>query len=155
MRAHAILLIVFATAASPLIAREPGTTRLSERWSRADRDGDGSLDRREAQSIKMLSRNIEAADRDGDQRVSVEEWRAWRTAKAKRRRAPAKSAAESLIARADRNGDAAIDRAEAQAALPRLAERFAQIDADGDGKLDAAETGQWLAERRALRSRAK
>lgn len=155
MRQYTLFLLLFFSFALPVAAREPGTTRLAERWSRADRDGDGSLDRREATSIKMVWRNFEAMDRDGDQRVSVEEVRAWRAAKAKRRRAPAMSASEALIARADRNGDGAIDRAEAQAAYPRLAERFALIDADGDGKLDAAETGQWLAERRAFRSRAK
>lgn len=41
----------------------------------------------------------------------------------------------------DTNSDGAIDRAEA-AAHPRLAQRFAQLDKDGDGRLTAAERPQ-------------
>lgn len=44
----------------------------------------------------------------------------------------------------DANGDGAIDKAEA-ARHPRLAERFATLDKDGDGRLTAAERPQWKA----------
>lgn len=41
----------------------------------------------------------------------------------------------------DANGDGAIDRSEA-ARMPRLAEKFDQLDRDGDGRLDKAERPQ-------------
>ncbi|PZQ18391.1 MAG: hypothetical protein DI564_03550 [Rhodanobacter denitrificans] len=40
---------------------------------------------------------------------------------------------------ADRNGDGYIDRAEADAALPRIAKHFDRLDADGDARLSPAE----------------
>ena len=52
---------------------------------------------------------------------------------------------------ADRNGDGLIDKAEAEAKLPRLAKRFDTLDADGDGKLPRDEmraAGQKMAARR-------
>ncbi len=40
---------------------------------------------------------------------------------------------------ADTNGDGLIDRSEAEAGLPRVAEHFDKLDADGDGKLSRDE----------------
>ena len=50
-------------------------------------------------------------------------------------------------ARLDANGDGAIDRAEAQAAMPRLAEQFDQLDGNRDGRLIMAEVEQTLQSR--------
>ena len=36
---------------------------------------------------------------------------------------------------ADKNGDGALDKAEAEAGMPKVAEHFATIDADQDGKV--------------------
>lgn len=52
---------------------------------------------------------------------------------------------------ADANGDGLIDKAEAEAKLPRIAKRFDTLDADADGKLSPDElraAGQKMAERR-------
>ena len=51
------------------------------------------------------------------------------------------------LAKADANGDGAIDRAEAQAAMPRLAEQFDQLDGNRDGRLIMAEVEQTLQSR--------
>jgi Ca2+-binding EF-hand superfamily protein len=40
---------------------------------------------------------------------------------------------------ADANADGGIDLAEAQTAMPRLAEKFSTVDADNDGKVTADE----------------
>ena len=56
------------------------------------------------------------------------------------------------LAAADRNGDGYIDRAEADAGLPRIAKHFDQLDADGDGRLSRAELKS-LAEKLAARRR--
>lgn len=40
---------------------------------------------------------------------------------------------------ADRDGDGAIDRAEAEAGLPRVYKNFDKLDSDGDGRLTPEE----------------
>ncbi len=40
---------------------------------------------------------------------------------------------------ADRNGDGVIDRAEAEAGLPRIYKNFDTLDTDGDGRLTPEE----------------
>lgn len=40
---------------------------------------------------------------------------------------------------ADRNGDGVIDRAEAEAGLPRIYKNFDKLDSDGDGRLTPEE----------------
>jgi Ca2+-binding EF-hand superfamily protein len=40
---------------------------------------------------------------------------------------------------ADRNGDGVIDRAEAEAGLPRIYRNFDKLDTDGDGRLTPEE----------------
>lgn len=51
------------------------------------------------------------------------------------RRAQARQAMMDKLKAADANSDGYIDRAEADASLPRVAKAFAQLDADQDGKL--------------------
>ncbi len=63
-----------------------------------------------------------------------------------------KAALLERLKEADANGDGLIDKAEADAKLPRIAKRFDTLDANGDGKLSPDEmraAGQKLAERRA------
>lgn len=50
-----------------------------------------------------------------------------------------KQAAQERLRSADSNGDGFIDRAEADAGLPRIAKRFDQLDADGDARLSPDE----------------
>ena len=62
-----------------------------------------------------------------------------------------KATLQERLKAADTDNDGLIDRAEAQAKLPRLAKRFDTLDADGDGKLSYDElraAGQKMAERR-------
>lgn len=53
---------------------------------------------------------------------------------------------------ADRDGDGAIDRAEAEAGLPRVYKNFDRLDSNGDGKLTREElkalAGQFAGRRR-------
>lgn len=62
-----------------------------------------------------------------------------------------KAALLERLKAADRNGDGLIDKAEAEAKLPRLAKRFDTLDADGNGTLSPDEmraAGQKIAARR-------
>jgi Ca2+-binding EF-hand superfamily protein len=47
--------------------------------------------------------------------------------------------AKEDITAADKDGDGMITLAEAQAGAPKLAEKFASVDANGDGKLSSDE----------------
>ncbi len=60
--------------------------------------------------------------------------------------APAQAASDAMLQKmqarwkaADKNGDGLIDKAEAQAGLPRMARHFDQLDTNHDGKLSADE----------------
>ena len=56
--------------------------------------------------------------------------------------APSDATLQKMQARwkaADKNGDGLIDKAEAEAGLPRLARHFDQLDVNHDGKLSADE----------------
>jgi Ca2+-binding EF-hand superfamily protein len=62
-----------------------------------------------------------------------------------------KATLQERLKAADANGDGLIDKAEAEAKLPRIAKRFDTLDANGDGKLSPDElraAGQKMAERR-------
>ena len=63
-----------------------------------------------------------------------------------------KAKLQERLKAADTNGDGLIDKAEAEAKLPRVAKRFDTLDANSDGKLSPDEmraAGQKMAERRA------
>lgn len=60
--------------------------------------------------------------------------------------APAQAASDAMLQKmqarwkaADKNGDGLIDKAEAEAGLPRVARHFDQLDVNHDGKLSADE----------------
>lgn len=62
-----------------------------------------------------------------------------------------KASLQERLKAADTDNDGLIDRAEAQAKLPRLAKRFDALDTDDNGKLSPDElraAGQKMAERR-------
>ncbi|MDG2517145.1 hypothetical protein [Lysobacter soli] len=58
------------------------------------------------------------------------------------RRTQALDAMQERLQAADANGDGYIDRAEADASMPRLAKNFAQLDKDGDDRLSKDELRQ-------------
>ena len=60
--------------------------------------------------------------------------------------APAQAPSDAMLQKmqarwkaADKNGDGVIDKAEAEAGLPRVARHFDQLDVNHDGKLSADE----------------
>lgn len=120
----------------------------AERWAARDTDGDGAISLAEAQAnAPRLAENFAKFDTNGDGKVTREEMHAVRSAGREERQARAEERYRST----DKNGDGSIDLAEAQAGMPRAAEHFGEIDADGNGLLTREEMrsamrahrGQW------------
>ena len=92
----------------------------------ADTNGDGVLSRDEA--LAFAAKRFDALDTNHDGQLTADEVRA--------------SFQQKRAARwkkIDTDGDGRISQAEAQANAPRLAQHFAQIDANGDGYITPEE----------------
>lgn len=106
--------------------------KAHERLKAADTDGDGSLSRVEAEaSMPGLVAKFDQMDADKNGKISPDEMHGFRMAGKKHERKHLRMAFKS----ADKNGDGALDLTEVQADMPKLAEHFAMIDADQDGKV--------------------
>jgi Ca2+-binding EF-hand superfamily protein len=106
--------------------------RGEERWKSADTDGNGTLSRVEAEaSMPWMSGSFEKLDGNADGQLTREEMRAGR----EHGHEGMREAAADRFKGADANGDGAIDLAEAQTGMPKLAEKFTTVDANNDGKV--------------------
>lgn len=103
---------------------------LQARWRAADTNGDGFIDRTEAQGLPPIAKRFDELDTDRDGRLSMQE--------------TLDSARNRLLA-ADANQDGFLDRAEVEASLPRLARVFDRVDTNQDGKLSPEEAQQFVA----------
>ena len=133
--------------------------RMSERFSRADADGNGALSRPEMEkSMPGLARQFDAIDANRDGHVTQDEIMAWRSQK---RRVACSGAPEQCAAqtearltarfqRADSDNNGALSRQELEQSNPRLARRFDALDANRDGHVTVEEM---LAARRARAAR--
>jgi len=89
---------------------------------RLDKDGDGKISLAEAQAAPRFAQRFAQIDANSDGFVTRDELKAARQAQAQAR-----------FQKIDTDGDGKISLAEAQANAPRLAEHFAQVDANQDG----------------------
>jgi Ca2+-binding EF-hand superfamily protein len=135
------LLAFPAAAADNKDSDPPGFNEL-------DRDNDGSVSRSEAQRNPTLARRFAEADADKDGKVSRAEYlkvmaaKDFNTLREKTASAIDPDTKEKPEERGfnelDRNGDGKVSRAEA-ARNPKVAQKFAQTDADKDGFLTRTE----------------
>lgn len=141
LAASAALLVAggaFAQASAPAApaapAGKPGMGHHMDHgggmWMKAiDTDGDGAISKAEADAwFNKLDTN-----RDG--KIDKAEMDAHRKATMAERHARMQAAFDEKFKAADKNGDGALTKAEANAGLPHLAKRFDQLDANRDGKL--------------------
>ena len=101
----------------------------------ADANQDGVVSREEAQSNPRLEGQFDAADANKDGQLDTAEMEAYRATV----RAEARARAQERWTAADKDGDGALSREEAQASMPRMAENFDKLDANGDGRVERGE----------------
>jgi Ca2+-binding EF-hand superfamily protein len=131
------------------LAVAPLTAAAASRFAAADADRDGVLSRAEVErSLPRLAPRFDEIDRNRDGNLSPDELRA-----RPRRSGAAEGGFAERFRRADSDGDGALTRAEAEAALPRLGGKFDRIDADRDGRLTLEELRRYFDARRAARGK--
>jgi hypothetical protein len=113
-----------AQAGDPRPAGKPGHPQI-------DANNDGMVTREEAQAFPRLTAEFDAADTNKDGQLGTTEMNAHR----EKMRVEMRAKAEQRWTEADKDGDGALTREEAQASMPGLAERFEQFDSNSDGKI--------------------
>lgn len=96
-----------------------------------DANSDGIVTREEAKSFPRLTADFDVADANKDGQLDAAEMNAHR----EKMRGEMRAKAEQRWKDADKDGDGALTREEAQASMPGLAERFDKFDSNGDGKI--------------------
>ena len=130
-----------ATAEEPAPSPQGPPPGAAERWAAHDTDGDGAISLAEAQAnAPLIARDFTRFDADGDGKITRAEMHTVRSATREERQARA----EEHYRAADTNGDGGIDLAEAQAGMPRAAEKFGDIDTDGNGQLTREEMRTYM-----------
>ena len=130
----AALLVAFAAQAADTPAAATTPPAKPARIA-IDADGDGFVTREEAKAHPRLEAQFDAVDADKDGRLDATEMKAHRVAM----RAGMRERAEERWKTADTDGDGALSREEAQASMPRMAERFDKMDANSDGRIERSE----------------
>ena len=100
-----------------------------------DTDNDGIVTRDEAKAFPRLSADFDAADTNKDGQLDAAEMNAHRD----RMKVEMRAKAEERWKAADTDADGAISRAEAEASMPQMAQRFETFDANSDGKVSRDE----------------
>jgi Ca2+-binding EF-hand superfamily protein len=111
--------------------------RAKQMWQELDADKDGRVSQAEAANGKRghLAEHFAAIDANQDGFLTPEEMQAKRG----EMRAKMRNHAKQKWQDADSNGDGQLSLDEAQAKMPRLAERFMQLDGDKNGYLTPQE----------------
>ncbi|MBY4898988.1 EF-hand domain-containing protein [Cupriavidus sp. AU9028] len=110
-----------------------------------DTDRDGAVSKAEADAI------FARIDANKDGKLDREEMRAYQKAQHEQHRAQMRERFEASYKAADKNGDGALTREEAQSGMPGLAKRFDRVDADKDGKVTRDEIGNAMRQAHAKR----
>jgi Ca2+-binding EF-hand superfamily protein len=119
-----LIVAAAAQAGDPQAVGKPGRHQV-------DANSDGIVTREEAKSFPRLTADFDTADANKDGQLDAAEMNAHR----EKMRGEMRAKAEQRWTEADKDGDGALSREEAQASMPGLAERFEKFDSNGDGKI--------------------
>ncbi len=109
---------------------------FDQRFTQADKNGDGFIDKTEAAGNKRLAKHFDEIDSNKDGKISKDELKAHFAAS----HAKAHEKFAEKFKAADKDGDGALSKDEVQASqMPQLAKNFDAIDANKDGKLTQEE----------------
>ena len=139
-------------------ARAEWRAKADARFAEADKDGDGQLDRIEAQGLnERLAKNFERIDANADGEISRDEMAAMHQKMRHHGRKAGHRMAymQGMFKGMDDDGNGAISRAELGDKAPKLVENFATIDGDGNGELSKDEMRAFHKARRAERQAAR
>lgn len=121
-----------AAQPAPTPAPTEGAPTMRHHGIKADKDGDGAISRDEAGDKKVLSTHFDVIDGNKDGKLSKEELQKFHASM----RGKHKEAFEQRFKEADKDGDGALSKAEAETAkMPGIAARFDKADANRDGKV--------------------
>jgi len=144
-----ILASTLAFAAAPAFAADTSATDsdssvtqkvkdlMKSKFSKADKDGDGTLTREEARELSKVGPNFDAIDTDKDASVSREEVKDY-----------------AKFTKEDKDGDGSLDKNEAKWWW-EVTQNFEAIDADKDGKLTLLEINNWMEAKKSRSAMAK
>ena len=113
-----------AQAGDPRPAGKPGHPQI-------DANSDGIVTREEAKAFPRLTADFDVADANKEGQLDAAEMNVHR----EKMRGEMRAKAEQRWAEADKDGDGALTREDAQASMPGLAERFDKFDSNGDSKI--------------------
>lgn len=142
-------LIALALVAAPFVAQAsdpvPSNPQADEGAliRKFDKDGDGRLSRQESNDAaqERANRRFDQLDRNKDGYITQDELDAARGAMRGKMREMRERMNERWQA-ADKDGDGALSRSEAEAGMPMLWRRFDQLDKNKDGKITRDEMMQ-------------
>ena len=107
-------------------------SQKSARWTQADTDGNGTLSLAEIQaSMPTAAQNFAQMDANSDGQLTHDEMHAYKMQNSQ-------NEIRQQFSAADRDSNKLIDQAEA-ASLPMLADQFAKVDVNKDGKVSMDE----------------
>ncbi|WP_426395620.1 EF-hand domain-containing protein [Ralstonia sp. R-29] len=120
-----------------------------------DTNGDGQISRDEAKGHAWLEKNFDQIDTNHDGQLSKDELAAWHKAHKGEMREKMAERFDAKFKAADKDGDGALTKEEAQAGMPHLAKKFDQIDANHDGKVTEDEIRAYMKARHDARKAQK
>lgn len=134
---------------------------MDKLFKKADKDKDGTLDRKEAKKVPGLTKKFDKLDGDKDGTLTLDELNGVaKSAKAESTKAASadgkvtRAQGESNFRKHDSDKDGTLDRNEAKG-LPRVAKYFDEIDVDKTGTVSLKEIYDFSKARQVARNQAQ